>query len=45
MSRPVLELADLVRSAGVAFVWRSRRWIRWTHITLDVRCGAPPIQH
>jgi hypothetical protein len=32
MSRPVLELADLVRSAGVAFIWRSRRWIRWTHI-------------
>jgi hypothetical protein len=27
-----LELADLIRSAGVAFIWRSRRWIRWTHI-------------
>jgi hypothetical protein len=32
MSRPLLELADLVRTAGVAFLWRSRRWIRWTHI-------------
>ena len=32
MSRPLLELADLVRTAGVAFIWRSRRWIRWTHI-------------
>jgi hypothetical protein len=32
MSRPVLELADLIRSAGVAFIWRNRQWIRWTHI-------------
>ena len=32
MSRPALELADLVRSAGVAFIGRSRQWIRWTHI-------------
>ena len=32
MSRPLLELADLVRTAGVAFIWRNRHWIRWTHI-------------
>jgi hypothetical protein len=32
MSRPLFELADLVRSAGIAFFWRSRHWIRWTHI-------------
>jgi len=32
MTRPALEVADLVRTAGVAFLWRSRRWIRWTHI-------------
>ena len=32
MSRPALELADLVRSDGVAFIGRSRQWIRWTHI-------------
>ena len=32
MNRPLLELADLVRTAGVAFIWRSRHWIRWTHI-------------
>src|SRR5215469_16468451 len=32
MSRPLLELADLVRTAGVAFFWRSRHWICWTHI-------------
>ncbi|HEY6370593.1 MAG TPA: IS91 family transposase [Candidatus Sulfotelmatobacter sp.] len=32
MSRPLLELAGLVRTAGVAFIWRSRHWIRWTHI-------------
>jgi hypothetical protein len=32
MSRPLLELADLVRTAGVPFIWRSRHWIRWPHI-------------
>src|SRR5216683_2294704 len=32
MSRPTLEVADLVRSAGTAFIERNRRWIRWTHI-------------
>ena len=30
MSRPTLEVADLVRSAGTAFIERNRRWIRWT---------------
>jgi hypothetical protein len=39
MSRPALELADLVRSAGVAFVWRSRQWIRWTHIKVLLAIG------
>ena len=32
MSRPSFEVADLVRSAGVAFIERNRAWIRWTHI-------------
>jgi hypothetical protein len=32
MSRPILELADLVRSAGTAFIERNQAWIRWTHI-------------
>src|SRR3989442_9408701 len=32
MSRPTLELADLVRMAGTAFIERNRRWIRWTNI-------------
>src|SRR6266704_2239087 len=32
MSRPTLELADLVRMAGTAFIERNSRWIRWTHI-------------
>jgi putative transposase/transposase-like zinc-binding protein len=31
MSRPPLEVADLVRSAGTAFIERNRQWIRWTH--------------
>ena len=32
MSRPLLEVADLVRSAGAAFIERNRAWIRWTQI-------------
>ncbi len=32
MSRPPLEVADLVRAAGEAFIERSRRWIRWKHV-------------
>ena len=32
MSRPLLEVADLVRSAGTAFLERNRQWLRWTHI-------------
>jgi putative transposase/transposase-like zinc-binding protein len=32
MARPPLEVADLVRTAGTAFIERNRRWLRWTHI-------------
>jgi hypothetical protein len=32
MSRPPLEVADLIRSAGAAFIERNRQWIRWKHI-------------
>src|SRR5258708_2581699 len=32
MSRPRLEVADLVRRAGTAFIERNRQWIRWTHL-------------
>ncbi len=32
MARPPLEVADLVRAAGEAFIERSRRWIRWKHV-------------
>jgi putative transposase/transposase-like zinc-binding protein len=32
MSRPPLEVADLIRSAGAAFIERNRRWIRWKHV-------------
>jgi predicted RNA-binding Zn-ribbon protein involved in translation (DUF1610 family) len=41
MTRPPLEVADLVRSAGTAFIERNRRWLRWTHIKVllaIVRC-------
>jgi hypothetical protein len=41
MDRPPLEVADLVRAAGQAFLERSRSWIRWKHIQVllaIVRC-------
>jgi putative transposase/transposase-like zinc-binding protein len=41
MSRPLLEVADLIRSAGTAFIERNRAWLRWTHIKVlraIVRC-------
>ena len=31
MSRPPLEVADLIRAAGAAFIERSRQWISWKH--------------
>jgi len=41
MNRPPLEVADLVRAAGGAFIERSRRWITWQHLKVlraIVRC-------
>src|SRR5215470_12775852 len=32
MTRPPLEVADLIRAAGPAFIERNRQWLRWTHI-------------
>jgi len=32
MNRPPLEVADLVRATGRAFIERSRRWITWQHV-------------
>jgi hypothetical protein len=32
MNRPSLEVADLIRSAGTAFLERNRQWLRWKHI-------------
>jgi hypothetical protein len=32
MSRPPLEVADIVRAAGAAFIERNRQWIRWKHV-------------
>jgi hypothetical protein len=32
MSRPPLEVADLVRAAGDTFIERSRKWITWKHV-------------
>jgi len=32
MGRPPLEVADLIRTAGAAFIERNRQWIRWKHV-------------
>ena len=32
MSRPPLEVADLIRSTGAAFIERNRQWIPWKHV-------------
>src|SRR5881396_2159932 len=32
MTRPPLEVADLVRTVGTAFIERNRQWLRWTHL-------------
>jgi Putative transposase/Transposase zinc-binding domain len=32
MDRPPLEVADLVRAAGDAFIKSSRKWITWKHV-------------
>ncbi len=32
MSRPPLEVADLIRTAGAAFIERNRKWISWKHV-------------
>src|SRR5882724_9115212 len=45
MSRPPLEVADLIRTAGAAFVERNRQWLSWKHIKVLLaiaRCRVPP---
>jgi hypothetical protein len=37
MSRPPLEVADLIRSAGAAFIGRNRQRLSWKHIKV-LRC-------
>src|SRR5260370_38744168 len=32
MRRPPLEVADLIRIAGDAFIERNRQWISWKHV-------------
>ena len=32
MSRPPLEVADILRSAGDAFIERNRHWLGWKHV-------------
>jgi Putative transposase/Transposase zinc-binding domain len=32
MSRPPIEVADLIRIAGTAFLERNRRWLSWKHV-------------
>lgn len=40
-NRPLVEMADIVRCAGQAFIERSRNWINWQHrkvLLAIVRC-------
>ena len=32
MSRPPLEVADIIRAAGEAFIERNRHWLGWKHV-------------
>src|SRR6516162_5633505 len=32
MNRPPLEVADIIRAAGEAFIERNRHWLRWKHV-------------
>jgi hypothetical protein len=32
MNRPPLEVADLIRTAGAAFLERNRHWLSWKHV-------------
>jgi Putative transposase/Transposase zinc-binding domain len=32
MRRPPLEVADLIRTAGAAFIEQNRQWVRWKHV-------------
>jgi hypothetical protein len=32
MSRPPLEVADLIRTAGATFIEQNRKWISWKHV-------------
>src|SRR5256712_10752106 len=32
MNRPPLEVADLIRAAGAAFLERNRHWLGWQHL-------------
>src|SRR5258708_19832727 len=32
MSRPPLEVADLIRATGAAFIERNRHWLSWKHV-------------
>src|ERR1700757_2720009 len=32
MARPPVEVADLIRAAGDAFIKRNRHWLRWKHV-------------
>jgi hypothetical protein len=41
MSRPPLEVADLIRIAGAGFIERNRHWLSWKHVKVlraIVRC-------
>jgi hypothetical protein len=45
MARPPLEVADLVRAAGDAFIERNRHWLRWKHIKVSLAIRRSGVSH
>jgi len=46
MSRPHLEVADIIRSEGAGFIARNHHWLRWIHgkVLLAITpCWAAPL--
>ena len=44
MSRPAIEVADIIRAAGPAFIEGARKWLTWLHMKVllaIVRCRTP----
>lgn len=41
MTPPPLEIADLIRRAGAAYIERNRQWIGWKHVKVLLALARP----